>query len=161
MQLIASVAFFFRQDPVDDKFGHTTFTKEGYNTWKNAYKGLPLHVGGARSIHYQARIAYEDFKNQRSSLKHKVTTYSKESLVKYETCFDTSLGIISYLALQGEPFHGHDEPVCSMNKGNFLEMLDWYKERKSSRLSRLLSVGYFKRKQKNPQAHGYRCSFHL
>ena len=22
------------------------------------------------------------------------------------------------------------------------------------------SVGYFKRKQKNPQAHGYRCSFH-
>ena len=21
-------------------------------------------------------------------------------------------------------------------------------------------VGYFKRKQKNPQAHGYRCSFH-
>jgi hypothetical protein len=24
--------FLFRQDPVDDKFGHTTFTKEGYNT---------------------------------------------------------------------------------------------------------------------------------
>ena len=23
-----------------------------------------------------------------------------------------------------------------------------------------LGVGYFKRKQKNPQAHGYRCSFH-
>jgi len=23
-----------------------------------------------------------------------------------------------------------------------------------------LTVGYFKRKQKNPQAHGYRCSFH-
>jgi len=22
-------------------------------------------------------------------------------------------------------------------------------------------VGYFKRKQKNPQAHGYQCSFHL
>jgi len=22
-------------------------------------------------------------------------------------------------------------------------------------------VGYFKRKQKNPQAHGYRCSFDL
>lgn len=121
--------FLFRQDPVDDKFGHTTFTKEGYSTWKNAYKAFPLHVGGARSIHNQARTAYEDFKNQRSSLKHKVTTYSKESLVKYETRLDTSLGIVSYLTLQGEPFRGHDESVCSMNKGNFLEILDWYKER--------------------------------
>jgi len=25
----------------------------------------------------------------------------------------------------------------------------------------IVIVGYFKRKQKNPQAHGYRCSFHL
>ena len=25
---------------------------------------------------------------------------------------------------------------------------------------RMLTVGYFKRKQKNPQAHEYRCSFH-
>jgi hypothetical protein len=74
-------------------------------------------------------IEYEDFKNQRSNLKHKVTTYSKESLVKYETRLDTSLRIVSYLALQGEPFRGHDESICSMNKGNFLEMLDWYKER--------------------------------
>jgi len=26
--------------------------------------------------------------------------------------------------------------------------------------SMLMTVGYFKCKQKNPQAHGYRCSFH-
>ena len=43
---------------------------------------------------------------------------------------ETSLGIVSHLALQGEPFRGHDESAISLNKGNFLEMLDWYKERK-------------------------------
>jgi hypothetical protein len=122
--------FLFRKDPVDEKFGHTTFTKDGFTTWKNAYRAFPLHVGGANSIHNQARTAYEDYKNQRSSVKHKVTTYTKESLVKYETRLETSLGIVSYLALQGEPFRGHDESVLSLNKGNFLEMLDWYKERK-------------------------------
>jgi hypothetical protein len=121
--------FLFRQDPVDEKFGHTTFTKDGFTTWKNAYKALPLHVGGANSIHNQARTSYEDYKNQRSSVKHKVTTYTKESLVKYETRLETSLGIVSHLALQGEPFRGHDESSLSLNKGNFLEMLDWYKER--------------------------------
>jgi hypothetical protein len=62
-------------------------------------------------------------------LKSKVVTYSKESLVKYEIRVDTSLGIVSHLALQGEPFRGHDESSSSLNKGNFLEMLDWYKER--------------------------------
>ena len=43
---------------------------------------------------------------------------------------ETSLGIVSYLALQGEPFRGYDESAISLNKGNFLDMLDWYKERK-------------------------------
>ena len=62
-------------------------------------------------------------------MKSKVTTYSNDSLVKYETRVDTSLGIVSYLSLQGEPFRGHDESETSLNKGNFLEMLDWYKAR--------------------------------
>ena len=31
--------------------------------------------------------------------------------------------------MQGEPFRGHDESETSLNKGNFLEFLDWYKLR--------------------------------
>lgn len=69
------------------------------------------------------------FSESKPSLKSKVITYSKESLVRYETCVDIFLGIVSYLALQGEPFRGHDESASSLNKGIFLEMLDWYKER--------------------------------
>jgi len=62
-------------------------------------------------------------------VKQKITTYSKDALVKYETRLETSLGIVSFLALQGEPFRGHDETTTSLNKGNFLEFLDWYKQR--------------------------------
>src|SRR6185369_15173054 len=40
-----------------------------------------------------------------------------------------AVSIVSYIALQGEPFRGHDESETSLNKGNFLEFLDWYKLR--------------------------------
>jgi hypothetical protein len=42
---------------------------------------------------------------------------------------EASLSIVCYLALQGEPFQGHDETITSLNKGNFLKFLDWYKQR--------------------------------
>lgn len=121
--------FLFKVEPVGEKFGCTAFTKGGWDTWKNAYRALPLHVGNVMSIHNIARTAHDDFKNQKSSVEYKVTTYNKESQVKYETRLETSLGIVSHLMLQGEAFRGHDESALSLNKGNFLEMLDWHKAR--------------------------------
>ena len=118
--------YLFKRDRIDDKFGYDVFTTLGFNNWKNAYLALPKHDG---KIHNQCRTAYEDFKNQRTSVKHKVDKHTKDALIKYETRLDTSLGIVSLLTLQGEPFRGHDESLASLNKGNFLEFLDWYKER--------------------------------
>ena len=114
---------------MDEKFGHDVFSKLGFDCWKNAVAAFRKHVGGPCSIHNISKTACDDFKNQRASVKSKVTTYSKGSLVKYETRVDTSLGIVSYLALQGELFLGHDESSTCLNKGNFLELLDWVKER--------------------------------
>jgi hypothetical protein len=121
--------YLFKNDQMYEKFGYDVFTKSGYDHWKNAVAAFRKHVGGACSIHNNSRTACVDFQNQRASLKSKVITYSKDSLVKYETRVDTSLGIVSHLALQGEPFRGHDESSSSLNKGNFLEMLDSYKEK--------------------------------
>ena len=121
--------YLFKHDRMDDKFGHDVFSKLGFDCWKNAVAAFRKHVGGPCSIHNISKTACDDFKNQRASVKSKVTTYSKGSLVKYETRVDTSLAIVSYLALQGEPFRGHDESTSSLNKGNFLELLDWVKER--------------------------------
>jgi hypothetical protein len=39
------------------------------------------------------------------------------------------LGIARFLLLQALAFHGHDESKISSNKGNFLEMLEWYRKK--------------------------------
>ena len=52
-------------------------------------------------------------------MKHKIDNHTKDAQIKYETWLDTSLGIVSLLTLQGEPFRGHDESLASLNKGNF------------------------------------------
>jgi hypothetical protein len=114
---------------MDDKFCHDVFTKVGFSQWKNAYLALPKHVGVPNSIHNSATTAFHNFANQRSSVRHKVSSHSKNALVKYKTRLEASLSIVNYLALQGEPFRGHDESSTSLNKGNFLEFLDWYKQR--------------------------------
>jgi NTP pyrophosphatase (non-canonical NTP hydrolase) len=90
---------------------------------------FPTHVGGSKNIRNNATTSFHDFSNQRASVKNKVSTYSKDALVKYETQLDASLSVVAYLALQGESFWGHDETSTSLNRGNFLEMLYWYKER--------------------------------
>jgi hypothetical protein len=121
--------YLFKHDRTDEKFGHDVFNKVGFDHWKNAMEAFRKHVGGPCSLHNISRSACDDFKNQKASVKSKVTTYTNDALQKYEIRVDTSLGIVSHLALQGEPFRGHDESSSSLNKGNFLEMLDWYKER--------------------------------
>jgi hypothetical protein len=39
------------------------------------------------------------------------------------------LGIVRFLILQALAFRGHDESSSSTNRGNFLEMLEWYKNK--------------------------------
>jgi hypothetical protein len=112
-----------------DKFCHDAFTKVGFSQWRNGYTTFPKHVGGPNSIHNTAATTFHDLCNQRSGVSHKVANYSKDALVKYETRLETSLSIVSLLALQAESFRGHDETSTSLNKGIFLEFLDWYKQR--------------------------------
>ncbi|XP_025820787.1 zinc finger MYM-type protein 1-like [Panicum hallii] len=121
--------YVFRHDRIEEKFGHDVFTKVGFSQWKNGYLALPKHVGGPSSILNFAATSYHDFDNQRSSVRNRVSTHTKDALVKHETQVEASLSIVAYLALQGEPFRGYDETSTSLDKGNFLEMLDWYKER--------------------------------
>ncbi|WVZ78775.1 hypothetical protein U9M48_026431 [Paspalum notatum var. saurae] len=114
----------------DEKFGHDAFTKAGYRNWRNAYHGFPLHVGGPSSYHNRARMDADDFNNQRSSIRHNVQTHTKEAEQKYEVRVTASLDIATFLLMQGHAFRGHDESSSSLNKENFLEMLEWYKTRK-------------------------------
>ena len=40
-----------------------------------------------------------------------------------------SLDVAGYLIAQAHAFRGHDESDSSLNRGNFLEMIDWHKKR--------------------------------
>ena len=40
-----------------------------------------------------------------------------------------SLDVASFLIAQAHPFQGHDECPSSLNRGNFLEMIEWQKKR--------------------------------
>ncbi|TVU39404.1 hypothetical protein EJB05_12821, partial [Eragrostis curvula] len=117
-------------EPSDEKFGHDAFTKVGYRHWKNAYHGLPLHVGGTNSCHNRARAASDDFKNARASVEHKCETYDQDAEKKYEVRVTAAFDIANFLIAQAHAFRGHDEYEGSLNKGNFLEMIEWYKKTK-------------------------------
>ncbi|CAA0836300.1 TTF-type zinc finger protein with HAT dimerisation domain [Striga hermonthica] len=121
--------FLFKEQPSDGQFGHDAFTKLGFNTWKNAYKALPKHVGTVDSDHNNARNACADFKNQRAGVDRKLQNYGKDSEKRYKTRLTTALDSAKYLIKQGLSFRGHDESSSSLNKGNYLEMIDSNKEK--------------------------------
>jgi hypothetical protein len=83
------------------------------------YTAFPKYVGGPNSIHNVATTAFHDFRHQRSNISHRMSSYSQDALVKYETWLEASLSIVNYLALQGELFRGHDETSTSLNKSIF------------------------------------------
>ncbi|XP_062211922.1 uncharacterized protein LOC133912944 [Phragmites australis] len=110
-----------------DYFGSDTFTKVGYNNWKNALKSFNAHVGGPNSAHNNARKHAIDFKNQRRSVAHVWSEKSTEKEEQYKARLAIVLGVVRFLLLQAHAFHGHDESLSLSNKGNLLEMLEWYK----------------------------------
>jgi hypothetical protein len=70
-----------------------------------------------------------DFKNQRQSVAYVWSEKSSEREEKYKARLLIVLGIVRFLLLQALAFRGHDESSSSSNKGNFLEMLEWYKNK--------------------------------
>ncbi|XP_039815744.1 zinc finger MYM-type protein 1-like [Panicum virgatum] len=63
------------------------------------------------------------------SISRKFEVNSITSEQQYEIRVNAALDIARFLIAQGHAFHGHDESSSSLNKGNFLEMLDWYKKK--------------------------------
>ncbi|XP_042410891.1 uncharacterized protein LOC122000593 [Zingiber officinale] len=49
--------------------------------------------------------------------------------VAYRTRLTTTLDVTPFLLKQCLPFRGHDESLSSSNKGNFLELIEWYTQR--------------------------------
>jgi hypothetical protein len=121
--------FLFRQEAEHEKIGHDVFSKKGYTDWKHAYRGLSGHVGAVGSCHNKARLCAEDFKNQKASIVRKVVANTKTIEELYEVRLTAGLDVTKFLISQAHSFRGHDESATSLNKGNFLEMIDWLKNK--------------------------------
>jgi hypothetical protein len=124
--------FLFKQ-PRRENFGVESYTgATGYNNRKNAIKSFDVHVGNIDSAHNKARRCFDDFKNQIQSVSHVMSQVSRKQEEEYLRCLIIVLGVIRFLLLQGLAFRGHDECTSSNNRGNFLEMFEWYKMKDSS-----------------------------
>ncbi|KAL8138817.1 hypothetical protein V2J09_004818 [Rumex salicifolius] len=110
------------------RFGDGMFVTTGFRNWKKACEKFKEHVGTHRSVHNGARALFFAFKDQRQSLTRKVLV-GKEILgeayrIRLTACLDAT----KYLLRQGMAFRGHDETKSSLNRGNFLELLDLIRE---------------------------------
>ena len=110
-------------------FGNDIFTKKGFVNWRNGLESFSAHVGKIDSIHNKARKRALDFKNQRQSVVHVWSEKGTEKEKLYKARMIIILGVVRFLLLQAHAFRGHDESASSSNKGNFLEMVGWYKNK--------------------------------
>jgi len=106
-----------------------TFTKVGFRNWKNANDSFKEHAQSIDGFHSNARKRALDFKNQRQSVEHVWTVTSAAEEEAYKARLTIMLGIARFLFLQALAFRGHDESKTSRNKGNFMEMLEWYRKK--------------------------------
>jgi len=119
-----------------DNFGVESFTTNGFTNWKDGPKLFDDHANSV--LHNKARKDYECYKNQRQSVSHVISRESQKEEEEYRGRLLIILGVVKFLLLQAHAFRGHDESSHSSNKGNFLEMLNWYKG-KDAKAARLLA----------------------
>ncbi|KAL8150973.1 hypothetical protein V2J09_020781 [Rumex salicifolius] len=89
------------------RFGDGVFVTTGFRNWKKACENFKEHVGTHGSVHNGARALFFAFKDQMQSLTRKVLVGKK---------------------ILGEAYRVHDETKSSLNRGNFLELLDLIRE---------------------------------
>lgn len=123
--------YLFKQSVRGDKFGYDSFTRQGFNNWKKALQAFKEHVGGVNSYHNNARRHSRDFENQRQSVAHVFSSHGKEVEIAYRMRITSILHVTRFLLFQGLAFRGHNETSESSNRGNFLELLSWYKQKNS------------------------------
>ncbi|KAI4965078.1 hypothetical protein ZWY2020_057526 [Hordeum vulgare] len=109
--------FLFKQ-PRAENFGTKSFTRVACD----------LHVGNdINSAHNKARKYCEAFRNQRQGVDCVFAAATKKDEEEYKARMTIMIGIAIFFLLQALAFRGHDEFSRSNNRGNFLEMLKWYK----------------------------------
>nr|XP_027103380.1 zinc finger MYM-type protein 1-like [Coffea arabica] len=87
------------------------------------------HIGAVNSCHNDARIQFESFQDQRHSVSNVLRSCGRKIDIAYRTRLTAALDVTRFLLKQGLAFRGNDESTSSSNRGNFLELFEWYSQR--------------------------------
>nr|XP_027075662.1 zinc finger MYM-type protein 1-like [Coffea arabica] len=87
------------------------------------------HIGAVNSCHNDARIQFKSFQDQRHSVSNVLRSCGREIDIAYRTRLTAALDVTRFLLKQGLAFRGNDESTSSSNRGNFLELFEWYSQR--------------------------------
>ncbi|XP_022856754.1 zinc finger MYM-type protein 1-like [Olea europaea var. sylvestris] len=119
--------YLFKPDRGSQGDGHI-FTKTGFRDWKHK-KTLKDHVGLFDSSHNQAFAKCTNLMNQKQSISYVISSQSSSQQQSYRTRLTAVLDCTRLLLMQGLSFRGHDESEESLNRGNLIQLLNWYAAR--------------------------------
>ncbi|XP_048566553.1 zinc finger MYM-type protein 1-like [Triticum urartu] len=104
--------------------GGDAFVNGGFNNW-NLKARLKRHIGAVSSAHAEAQEKYDMFTTPTTSIRESIASNTTQYKVLYKLRVTWTLKCLRFLLHQGLAFRGHDESDDSLNKGNFLELLNW------------------------------------
>ncbi|XP_050238057.1 uncharacterized protein LOC126687539 [Mercurialis annua] len=113
----------------DGPSGSDAFTVNVFISWKKVEDGkncaLLAHVGKDITSPYRnAEKACANLMNQALHITHSFQKFSSQEIIENRLRLKASIEATLWLAFQGCPFRGHDESKTSINRGNFLELLN-------------------------------------
>jgi hypothetical protein len=104
--------------------GGDAFVDKGFRNW-HMKKRIDKHVGEMSSSHNMAQEKFNSFVNhKRPKIDDKLSSISTQEKDKYRLRLTYTLQCLKFLLRQGLACHGHDESENSLNKENFLELLN-------------------------------------
>ncbi|XP_037432430.1 zinc finger MYM-type protein 1-like [Triticum dicoccoides] len=86
---------------------------------------LKKHEGEVCSAHAEAQEKYDRFSTPQTSIWESIASNTSQYKALYKQRLTWTLKCVRFLLRQGLAFRGHDESEDSLNKGNFLELLNW------------------------------------
>ena len=104
--------------------GGDAFVGEGFRNWRKKNR-LDVHVGDHNSIHNKCMGACQDLMNQKQHIEVCLSNHFNETQADYRLRLTASVDCIRFLLRQGLAFRGYCEFEKSINKGNFIELLQF------------------------------------
>ncbi|XP_022895247.1 zinc finger MYM-type protein 1-like [Olea europaea var. sylvestris] len=101
----------------------------GFDSWKRVNQGSKcaflIHVGTtSSSFHNGCKRSVEDLMKQTQHIDKVMHSLSNEEIQKNRLRLKTTIMSVKWLALQSCSFRDHDESPSSLNRGNFIELVD-------------------------------------